>query len=375
MNVLRWTLRIGTAWLLFGLIYPVTHRAPLQTPQTVQTLHPHVCVHTDLKDEVDEWKIQRSLQLVREMGTPTIVEFFPWPYFQPVEGQFNWYQADRIMRHAENQGVRVIARLGLVPDWARPDGSQLNTLPDDSFDDFARFAAAFVERYREQLTHIIVWNEPNLAFEWGFGDFSPERYVRLLQTTYPAIKSIKPEITVLGGALAPTLEPEGSPNGLNDLLYLTQMYESGAAPYFDALAVHTYGFRSPPLAEPAPDALNFRRVELLREIMQEYGDESKPIYITESGWNDSPRWNRAVTPSERIAYTLDALNWTAQQDTWLRTMCIWIFRYPRPTYRYPDYFTIITPEFQTKPIYHAIQSYTRDENPRENDLWLPPPGE
>ena len=44
---------------------------------------------------------------------------------------------------------------------------------------------------------------------------------------------------MLAGALAPTLEPAGSPNGMNDLVYLERMYQAGAAAYFDALAIHT----------------------------------------------------------------------------------------------------------------------------------------
>ena len=59
-----------------------------------------------------------------------------------------------------------------------------------------------------------------------------------------------PDITVLAGALAPTLEPAGSPWGLNDLVYLDQMYTAGAADYFDGLAVHVYGLTFPPEAEP-----------------------------------------------------------------------------------------------------------------------------
>src|SRR5262249_38685114 len=145
----------------------------------------NVCVHTRLIDEVEEWVIQRSLQLVREMGADTIVEFFPWAYFEQSPGRYSWSQADRIIRHAENQGLRVIARVGFVPRWARPDFQDdvttMNYLPDEMFDDFARFVSAFAQRYAGTVDHIIIWNEPNLAFEWGYRPVNPEDYVRLLQ--------------------------------------------------------------------------------------------------------------------------------------------------------------------------------------------------
>ncbi|MCA9914886.1 MAG: hypothetical protein KC496_16145, partial [Anaerolineae bacterium] len=123
-------------------------------------------------------------------------------------------------------------------------------------------------------------NVSNLAFGWGYTEVNPAEYVRLLQAVYAPVKTANPEVTILAGALAPTLEPTGSPNGLSDVLYLAQMYEAGAADYFDALAVHTYGFTHP--AEDAPDmeVLNFRRAELLFDVMAQYGESDTPVYIT-----------------------------------------------------------------------------------------------
>jgi hypothetical protein len=58
--------------------------------RTVVTTNPLIGVHTRLTDEVEEWKVQRTLQMVREMGAPWIVEFFPWSYIEPRPGQFDW---------------------------------------------------------------------------------------------------------------------------------------------------------------------------------------------------------------------------------------------------------------------------------------------
>ncbi|MBE2222158.1 MAG: hypothetical protein IAF02_11485, partial [Anaerolineae bacterium] len=63
---------LGSRLLALFLILPLLLPAPpLITPgpqQTVYTEHPMVGVHTRLTDEVEEWKIKRSLQMVREMG-------------------------------------------------------------------------------------------------------------------------------------------------------------------------------------------------------------------------------------------------------------------------------------------------------------------
>jgi hypothetical protein len=166
-------------------------------------------------------------------------------------------------------------------------------------------------------------------------------------------------MNILAGALAPTIEPPGSPWGLNDLTYLSGMYEAGAADFFDGLAVHTYGLTFPPESDPAPDLLNFRRVELVREVMVAYDDAATAIYITESGWNDHPRWTRAIRPAQRIQYTLDAIRHAEQNWPYVKTLAIWAFRVPAPTKSYMDYFTLVTPEFVNKPIYDALQEFTR----------------
>ena len=66
------------------------------------------------RDEVEEWKVQRTLQLVREMGATTIVEFFPWPYVQPSPGPFDWGRFDPIVDHAEAQGLQTVAHWSIA---------------------------------------------------------------------------------------------------------------------------------------------------------------------------------------------------------------------------------------------------------------------
>jgi len=314
---------------------------------------------------VEEWKIQRTLEMVREMGATTIVEFFPWPYIEPQQGVYFWEHSDMIVRHARAQGLVIIARIGMVPEWAQPYGPEvdgdtsLTHLEPNRFWDFGHFVEVFARHYQNDIRHIIVWNEPNLAYEWGYQPVLPQRYVSLLQFAYPAAHRANPEVMVLAGALAPTLEPVGSQYGMNEIDYLTQLYEWGVRDYFDALAVHTYGFKFPPEEPPAADVLNFRRVEMLRDIMVEHGDAEKPVYITETGWNDHPRWTKAVRPGQRITYTLDGFRYAEANWPWLETMCVWAFRYPAPTYSFPDYFTLVSPDFAPKPIYEEIQRWGR----------------
>jgi hypothetical protein len=176
---------------------------------------------------------------------------------------------------------------------------------------------------------------------------------------YTRAKEANPAIQVLGGALAPTLAPPGSEWGMDDLAYLQAMYDAGAAPYFDILAAHAYGGKFPPDEPAAADAINFARTELLREMMVQNGDGAKPIMITEGGWNDHPRWTRAVRPGQRIDYTLRAYDKALTDWPWLEAVALWAFRYPAPARTYQDYFTFVTPDFQPKAIYLEAQRYAQ----------------
>ncbi len=361
-SVLSWAVRGLAVWLLLRLPVVAPPLITLGPPQTVKTTHPNVCVHTRLTDEVEEWKIQRTLSLVREMGALTIVEYFPWAYYEGAEDDYNFTHPDMVIDHAENQGLTVIARLGLVPAWARPKPDVQETtdsyLDPDHYPDFAEFVGKFVERYRGRIKYIILWNEPNLALEWGYRQVDPVSYVEMLKLAYAAAKQANPEVKVLAGALAPTLEPEDSPWGMNDLLYLEKMYAAGFANYYDILSVHSYGLGFAPDEPPAPDALNFRRAELVREIMEENGDGHKPIMITESGWNDSPRWTRAVRPAIRIDYTIGSYNWAEKNWPDVQAVCTWAFRFPKPLATYGDYYAFVTPDFTLRPIYEAVKAWT-----------------
>ena len=340
---------------VYWLAAPPPILVTLGPPQTVQTTNPKIGVHTRLTDEAEEWKIKKSLEMVREMGAPWIVEYFPWGYIESNEGQYDWGHADLVVDHARQQGLQIIARLGFVPVWARPRDAPTSYLDESRYDYFASFVEQFITHFKDRIHYIVIWNEPNVNFEWGYRGIDPAGYARMLQIIYPRAKQADPSVQILAGALAPTLAPPGTTDAMNDLEYLQKMYDAGAKDYFDVLAVHAYGWTSPADESPAPNRVNFRRTELLHDLMTRNGD-NKRVMITEGGWNDHPRWTKAVRPAERIADTLRAFDICKAWD-WVDVCAMWAFRFPFPAQTYQDYFTFVTPEFSLKPIYYEVQKY------------------
>ncbi len=346
--------------LVIVLVKPTQPAVPLGPQQKVVTVNAKLGVHTRLTDEVEEWKIKQTLVMVRQMGAPWIVEYFPWAYYEAKKGHFDWSHPDVVVDHARTQGLTVIARLGFVPEWARPEGSITSYLDEEHYDDFGDYVHAFVSHFQGRVQHVVIWNEPNLSAEWGYRPVDPEGYTELLKVAYARAKEADPQVQVLAGALAPTLAPEGDPEGLDDLVYLQRMYDAGAKDYFDVLAIHAYGWTFPPDDPPAADKVNFARAELLRQVMVANGDEDKTCMITEGGWNDHPRWTKAVRPYQRIEYSIRAYEKALEWD-WCQAVCLWAFRYPRPAKGYADYFTFVTVDFVPKPIYLEVQRYARGD--------------
>lgn len=353
-----------SAVLLAGFL-PTLPAVPANDPIPAPTIHnpqsqirnQKIGLHTRLADEPDPDKIRQEFRLLREMGATWATEFFPWIYIQPADrARFDWAHADLVVDAAAAEGITLIARLDGVPAWARPANTTWKYLDPDQYDAYADFVNAFVARYRDRVRYYIIWNEPNTAAEWGSRKPDPAAYTELLKRAYTRAKEADPTITVLLAGLAPNLERETSNVALNDLTYLEQLYAVGAAPYFDAVAVHSYGLQSPPDEPSSPDTLNFARAEQLYNVMARNGDGDKDVYITEGGWNDSPRWSYAVKPYQRVEYTVGAFR-LAETWPWCRAVTLWMSRLPVASNTYFDNYTFLTPDFIPKALYLEVQDY------------------
>ena len=132
-----------------------------------------------------------------------------------------------------------------------------------------------------QIHAYIVWNEPNLASEWGGNTPSAADYSALLQNGYEGVKAGLPDALVISAGLAPTTDD--LPNSVDDRTYLQQMYDAGAGSYFDYLGANPMGFAVGPDADGA-NGYDFSRAEEWRAIMDGNGDSATQMWATEFGW-------------------------------------------------------------------------------------------
>ncbi len=350
--------------LLAAQFFSLRLPQPLALPpqQTIATTKPLVGVHTRLAGVGDEVYVRHTLEQVRDMGASWIVELFPWAYVQPRSRYgYDWTGADMVIQHARRQGLQVVARLDLVPAWARPPRTTDRYLDPAHYADYAAFVAAFAKRYAPfGVRHLIIWNEPNLRFEWGERPPDPGAYAALLKVVYPAVKAAVPSAIIIAGALSPGTSLDDGQTRLDDMQYLASLYDAQAGPYFDMWAVHAYGGQAPPEAAPDPLQVNFRRVELVRQLLDRFGDQGKRIIITEGGYNDHPRWNAAVRPADRLRWTIATYE-QARAYPWLEAVALWQFTTPFATHSYPDAWNFVAPDGTPRALYLAVRDYAHQE--------------
>ncbi|MCS6845268.1 MAG: hypothetical protein NZ528_13250 [Caldilineales bacterium] len=261
------------------------------------------------------------LEAAYRAGAEFAVVVFSWRDIQPTPDRVYWEAPDAAVRGAEFYGLRLLARLDQPPDWARTEGGPAPW----RLDAYADFARRVAQRYGARLAGVILWNEPNLSLEWDGRPPDPVAYAALLRAAYPAVKAVAPDLPVLMAGLASTLGHGEA--AMDDLAFLAGVYAAGGGAHFDALAAHPYGFGQPPDQLPAADRLNFRRLELLRGVMEANGDAAKPVWITEMGWrtrapSSADAW-QVVTPQQQADYTWKAIAWARQRYPWLAGIGLW----------------------------------------------------
>ena len=131
-------------------------------------------------------------------------------------------------------------------------GSATTPLTDEARSEFAAYAAAVADDL-PQVRDLIIGNEPNLNRFWlpQFGaageNVSAAAYLRLLAATYDAVKAVRDEVRVWGGATAPrgsdrpgASRATTSPTAFIQALGAAYRQSGRARPVMDGFVHHPY---------------------------------------------------------------------------------------------------------------------------------------
>jgi hypothetical protein len=267
---------LGAAIAAFALITPPTPTARSQViDQRFGLIEPH-----DAPERADE------------LGVGWGRARFHWGCIQP-DGPDQWVEAeltgDELAREMAS-GREVIGLLIGMPDWARdadglPRGLYLPI--DDPGNTWAGFVRQAVTRYRGQIDHWIVWNEPDVwdpdhpGYTWP-GDEAD--YVQLLSVAYRTAKESNPEAVIHLAAVSHWWDALHDREPYFSRLLDVLVADPEAAKhdyYYDAATLHLY-------FNPASV---YELLELYSQMQAEHGID-KPIWLIETNAAPSsdPAW-------------------------------------------------------------------------------------
>ena len=304
--------------------------------------------HTDTAD--------RALTVMgelRDAGATWVRVDVGWATLQPNgPGDFDrWYVEliDDVLAGARQRDLQVILAFWLTPPWASSTGSL--HAPPTRAEDYASAIAGAARRWHDDVDAWEIWNEPN--FDGFFHGADPDTYTRLLCAAYPAVKRYDKSPVLFGGLM------------YNDDKWLAEAYRAGAKDCFDVLATHPYVGPS----DAAPDTPSVGAVwrlthtPAMRSLMDEWGDDGKPIWITELGWssgtdNMGNAWDRPVTPAQQAQYLTEAVQLIRKEYPYVGPI-IWYRDVDGPTKSYQDGFGLMRANLSPKPAMAAFEAAVR----------------
>ncbi len=300
---------------------------------------------------------------------------FHWALIQPhgptewVEAEFN---SDELARE-QAAGRQIIALLIGIPAWAReqtglPRGLYLpNNDPGNLWASYVREA---VRRYRGQIDHWIIWNEPDVwnpehpGYTWP-GDEAD--YVQLLKVAYLTAKEANPDAVIHLAAVSHWW----------DALYSRELYfrrlldvlvsepeASRYDHYYDAATLHLYF---------DPVAI-YDLIQLYADIQSDHGI-AKPIWLIETNAAPSsdPTWTVEaptfhVSLLEQAAYMPQVLSLALAADA-ERVGIYKLIDTPGDYAANPEPFGLLRADGSPRPAYKTAQIAIRQLADAEQVLW------
>jgi hypothetical protein len=309
---------------------------------------------------ISPWSVQHA----RNAGFGYMKHTLEWQSIDKSDGLFPWERGesnhlDNVVVAAAQGGLGLVLRLDGGPRHAG------GVAPAATSEEVAEFYGAVAARAYPHLVAVEVLNEPNLPFEWG-GDADPVGYLSYLRAAYDGIKSVTPDVLVIGANLSPA--PNG-PGTTDDLEFLRAMYALGGRGSYDVIGIHNYGGNTEPELDPTECVICFRRAELYRHIMEEHGDGDTPIWATETGWLhgtdvDLAHFNwMKVSPEQQGEYLVRAIQYASASWPWFQGMMIFNLDHSTAPWHGAEtsmhWFSLLNPDHSPRYAYESVQAALR----------------
>jgi hypothetical protein len=279
-----------------------------------------------------------TLAKVKAAGITWIRIDINWNQIESSKGEFNFGEIDRIANYAAGNGLSIYATIAYTPNWA--NGKKGINYPATYVADWTNFVTRTITRYRDKIKYWGIWNEPNLNIFFALGK---DKFVQ--KVLIPAAQSIRaadPSAFIVGPELSHKTEA-----GMEWYFWMKYILDN-AGGYFDIISHHIYEdlgvYYMYELLE-AGDKL----IPSVKQIIQESGQENKPFWITETGWETS----KFSEPMQALRY-LDMLQTMERKDSPQKIFFYSIIDDPTPNV--PPW-GILRSNEEAKPAYNVYRDY------------------
>jgi hypothetical protein len=306
----------------------------------------------------DEHWASIHLRWIQTMVFSHVKQIFAWEDMEPRPGEWNFTRADEIVDQVESLGLELVVRLSDAPDWVHPsneghkDEDFIDAPPDD-LGQWANYCGTVASRYQGRIAAYQIWNEPNLAREWGNQEPNAALYVEMLGACSQAIREADPDAILISAGLSPTGNHDVIAH--RDDLYLQAMYDMNFQQYVDVVGMHAPGYTPPSYGPDDAERdgkgrwATFRHIEDLRKIMIANGDAARQVAILEFGWTLDPgihpdyAWFAVPDEATQAQYLVEAYQYAVEHwRPWVGLMSVIYISDPSWTPQDEEYWWGIT---------------------------------
>ncbi len=286
-------------------------------------------------------QVEQSLEWAQGLGVGWIKQQVEWHNIEHGPDNMNWVALDKAVDRADGYGFKILLGTAHAPDWTRV--TTLESGPPEDYAEFGRFMEQMASRYRGRVDAYELWNEPNLGREWRGDTLDPARFVALVAEGAQGVRAGDPDALVISGGPGVTGIDDGE-TAIDDRVFLRGMYEAGVDQWVDGIGAHPYGYGNPPNASVHDDehttsghnshpSFFFKdTLEDYRQIMLDYDDTERQIWVTEFGWpsaegldglrTENFEYAREISEEEQASYVLRAFR-MGDERSWVGPMFLW----------------------------------------------------
>lgn len=186
---------------------------------------------------------------------------FKWKNIHPNQNKWDWRITDAVVKSARDKDIELLALISGMPPWVMES-------PEASIDLWLEFVDSLTIRYKDDISHWEIWNEPNLpSGKYWPQNALPNQFADYVIQASKIIRRNQSNSTILLGGLA--TGRKAKPFEMWEALF-----ELGVLDGVDGIAYHTYQY-------PGLELIDFNKK--LSDLVAKYTSQKMEYWITEFG--------------------------------------------------------------------------------------------